>query len=665
MINELRDEKPKRRNKLSLTPAPIYRCLRGYAFDPILSLDPETAFINEVVFKIRWDDLEPRAISNEEPALENDWRKNPGLGPVGEYVEVVDYDPASNAFYAPINLNDPWLLGQNGLPPSEGNPQFHQQMVYAVAMTTITSFERALGRWALWAPYRGSDGRPDQFVQRLRLYPHALRQANAYYDPKKIAILFGYFPAKPADPASTLPGGTVFTCLSHDIIAHEITHALLDGMHRRFIEPSNPDVLAFHEAFADIVALFQHFSFPEVLHHQIGRTRGDLSSQNLLGELAQEFGKASGRYGALRSAIGQFNPETKRWEPYKPDPGALERTLEPHARGAILVAAVFDAFLRIYSNRVADLMRIASNGSGILAPGALHPDLVNRLADEAAKAARHVLQVCIRALDYCPPLDITFGDYLRAIVTADYDLVPDDDRHYRLAFVDAFRRRGIYPRGLRTYSEESLRWPEVQEPRVIAQALKKIGQDLLAEAYRDTPYYRSREEAFNRTHQMREKLHELIEQRFNTHEIDIEQHKLTGIVLTAKHPFFDEHPHNGGIEFKDGLPKFEVHALRTAQRATPDGTIESDLIVVLTQQRRVVDPQSGATITFRGGVTLILNAYTYDLRYAIRRDITDDTRLNNQLSLSNTYGSGSIADTYFHNPPGSQNPFALLHDSNS
>ena len=35
---------------------------------------------------------------------------------------------------------------RTGSTPSEGNPQFHQQMVYAVAMTTIHNFERALGR---------------------------------------------------------------------------------------------------------------------------------------------------------------------------------------------------------------------------------------------------------------------------------------------------------------------------------------------------------------------------------------------------------------------------------------------------------------------------------------------------------------------------------------
>ena len=153
-------------------PHPVFRRLRGYAFDPSLSLQLDTALVNETIFKVCWEkQLDP--------------------GPVGEYLEIVDYDPASKSFYAPVNLNHPHILAQDGLSPSEGNPQFHQQMVYAVAMTTIENFEKALGREVLWSSYReeavtGKDGETeiryyDNYIRRLRIYPHALRQANAYY----------------------------------------------------------------------------------------------------------------------------------------------------------------------------------------------------------------------------------------------------------------------------------------------------------------------------------------------------------------------------------------------------------------------------------------------------------------------------------------------------
>jgi hypothetical protein len=287
-----------------------------FALDPILSRRIETYGINEVITKLPWED-------------------NLAPGPVDHYIEVVDYDPASQVFYVPIDLNDRYLIAQDGLPPSESSPQFHQQMVYAVARTTIGHFEKALGRKALWSPrlFNANGATKNEFVEHLRIYPHALREANAYYSPVKKALLFGYFPASATDSGENLPGETVFTCLSHDIVAHETTHALLDGLHRRFNEPSNMDVLALHEAFADIVALFQHFTYPEILRHQIARTHGDLQHQNLLGELAYQFGQAVGSYGALRNALGSIDPTTKEWVPEKPDPAKLSQTTEPHARG--------------------------------------------------------------------------------------------------------------------------------------------------------------------------------------------------------------------------------------------------------------------------------------------------------------------------------------------
>ena len=414
---------------------PAYRSLRVFSFDPSVSKELKTSLINEVTIQVPWNDLQ-------------------GPGPIGEYVEVIDYDAPSQCYYRPVNLNHPNILATDGLTPSEADPQFHQQMVYAVVMATIGHFEQALGRAVLWSQRQARDKYgnwvkvDEPFVQRLRIYPHAFRGANAYYSPKKKALLFGYFTASDKAPDKVIPGSTVFTCLSHDIIVHETTHAILDGMHPRFAEKSNPDVLAIHEGFADIVALFQHFSFPEVLEHQIAFTRGDLSTESLLVDLARQFGIAVGGRGALRSAIG-----------LAPDPSALGSTTKVHQRGAILVAAVFDAFLAVYQMRTADLLRLATQGRGVLEAGHLSPDLVRRLAKEAADTARHILHMCIRAMDYVPPVDVTFGDFLRALTTADYDVGAPEESHYRVALLESFRQRGIYPDGLTTVSTQSLLWP--------------------------------------------------------------------------------------------------------------------------------------------------------------------------------------------------------------
>lgn len=112
---------------------PPYRYLRGYVLDPGFSLQLDTISINEVVYKVPWENTSP--------------------GPIGEYIEVIDFDPPSNCFYPPIDLNATEVLANNGLTPSEGNPKFHQQIVYAVAMKVITHFEKALGRKISWRSY--------------------------------------------------------------------------------------------------------------------------------------------------------------------------------------------------------------------------------------------------------------------------------------------------------------------------------------------------------------------------------------------------------------------------------------------------------------------------------------------------------------------------------
>lgn len=635
-LSKTPNEQPGNNTQLHLPsrpPRPSYRMLRGYAFDPSLTTSLETALVGEVTYKVPWERLEE--------------------GPIGEYVEVVDFDPPSGCFYAPIELDHPDVLAQNGLSPSEGNPQFHQQMVYAVAMTTIDRFERALGRKALWAE-RYEEATEERFVQRLRIYPHALRMANAYYSRKKMALLFGYFPATEDRRSGQFPGGMVFTCLSHDIITHETTHALLDGFHEHFMEATNPDVLAFHEAFADIVALFQHFTFPEVLSHQIAQTRGNLGTENLLGQLATQFGHARGSHGALRDAIGKYDPVQQQWVKHEPDPTELDTALEVHARGAILVAAVFDAFLSIYHTRSRDLVRLASDGTGRLRDGELHPDLVNRLASEAAKTASHVLNMCIRALDYCPPVDLTFGEYLRALITADMDLMPNDPHRYRVAFIEAFRRRGIYPSNLRTLSEGSLRWARPEEdPSLDPGRMKDILQEFIQRsglrAHIDkVRYTQDRRDIWQKTRDIRRELHEFIKGVAPKAELF---QKLTGLALTG-------YQAPEGVRVRsDGSPVFQVHALREARRQQEDGRALNQVFMTILQNQ--VLEHEGQEYTIRCGSTLVLDLDEMQVTYVIRKGLSgQERRWRTNATMESQSSSESLSMTYFETQ---SEPFAALH----
>lgn len=188
-------------------------------------------------------------------------------GPIGYRIKVVDYNATERKAYADRQtyqtgdgtLVDPFAPGEgeSALDPDYqarllSDPNFHAQNAYAISMRTLGAFERALGRRISWS----SGG------HQLHIAPHAFAQANAFYSAPDRALLFGYF--------FKADGAPVFTSLSHDIVAHETTHAVLDGLRARFTEPSGPDQAAFHEGFADIVALLSIFSLPQVVAAAIG-----------------------------------------------------------------------------------------------------------------------------------------------------------------------------------------------------------------------------------------------------------------------------------------------------------------------------------------------------------------------------------------------------------
>ncbi|MEZ6062997.1 MAG: hypothetical protein R3C19_21840 [Planctomycetaceae bacterium] len=372
-------------------------------------------------------------------------------GPWGYRVQVVDYDAATQRFLPaldpdqyehhdggrdsdPPGFVDPFA----NVPPEQllDDPHFHAQNVYAIVMKTLSRFEFALGRRVSW----------QLRSHQLKVAPHAFAMANAFYSRSDEGLFFGYFRSN---------GRTVLTALSHDIVAHETTHALLDGLRPRFMDLSSADQAAFHEGFSDIVALLSVFAQKEIVRTVFEQkdNRSDLRTvdgrkfikreslqtehlvKSVLLGLAEQMGQElSGVRGEPLRASGRLEATPDH---YLHDP----EFEEPHRRGEILVAAVLRAFLMVFQQRLTGLSGASSNSDE-------PPDLIDldRAVEEAATAADHLLTIAIRAIDYLMPVHISFGDYLSAILTADHEVCANDEKyHYRQQLIDAFAAFGIRP----------------------------------------------------------------------------------------------------------------------------------------------------------------------------------------------------------------------------
>ena len=374
-------------------------------------------------------------------------------GPRSSRIEVIDYDSSTGHFYEPYELpqdEDPYADADD-IDKLVADPRFHAHQVFGVASATLFEFERALGRNLSW----GFPGRSHQ----LKIIPHAFREANAFYSRSEEALLFGYF-ANPKSPKKK----NVFTCLSHDIVAHETTHAILDGLRDQLTRPSSPDQAAFHEGFADIIALLSNLRSESLIQlglktsrlsdHPADRIELDkallaIKEESILTGLASEMGQATtalGR-GALRRSIA-----------IEPNPKYMKDVTESHERGEILVAAVMHAFLKVWHARLAGKYKMAvepAAGSAKSTPRRRrHRVDAWRVAEEGAKAAQHLLTMVIRAVDYLPPVHIEFRDFLMAMITSDWQTCPDDTAYgYRKLLLSSFKDFGIEPHSVVSVAE--------------------------------------------------------------------------------------------------------------------------------------------------------------------------------------------------------------------
>lgn len=558
---------------------PVFRPLRIYTVDPTVPKLEGAVALAEVPY---------------EP-LEQ--------GPEGRLLRIENFDAEQNTSYRRADLENHGVLLRDGYEPSQADPCFHQQMVYAVCSNVCAAFRSALGRQPRWGP---------NVQGKLRIFPHARYEANAYYDECTGTLSFGYYEA-PADATGrTLPGGFVFTCLSHDIIAHEVTHALLDGLRANFNRPTGPDVMAFHEAFADLIALFQRFSYKDVVRHSIRVGGANIASGGFLTDLANQLGHTTGCRRALRSAM---DTDPKTGMPRQ----MYDELLEPHLLGAVLVAAVFEAFLTIYRRKTERYIRLATAGSGVLPPGELPADLQELLASTASALAGQFMSICIRAIDYCPPVGLNFGDYLRALITADRDLVPHDPWDYRGALIDAFRRRCIYPRSVTNLSEDALLWrpTRLRLPPIEGLSFAKL--------------------RFGSSAGAAVGIDELLRQATALGDYVTQPQCLEEFGLVAA----GDRRLNGD---EVSLPC--VHSIRNSRRVGPDGQLVFDLVAEITQTRFVRN--SAEHFDYLGGSTVILGPYG-EIRFVLLKSVVGHERLNRRLAY--VQGAGR---RYWEQAPGGE-----------
>ena len=371
---------------------PLFRTLPVYALDP--SIRRGCGAVTEI--RLPYEPLEP--------------------GPCGSVFRV-DASVADEMAPRDACLDDRFVLIDGGYRPDPADPRFHAQMVYAVAQATYVHFQVALGREPSWRIPLEAGARGERC--RLVLRPFGARgQAQAWYDRQRGEVVFGFF--HPSNRLAGVPDGDrghVFLSLSHDVIVHEVAHALLDGLRPVFHVATHPDVPAFHEAFADLVAIFSRFTQKDIVHATLKEARGYPSLAGVLSAVGRQFG-----YGVreIPGALRTLYPE-EGFEP-KPNYANASKT-DQHLRGNVLARAVFAAFLEVYEARATRFVRAATGGRSQLREEDLNEDLLALLVEEVGRIARQFIRICVRAVDYCPPVDLRFrrlpeGPLLRPIANS-------------------------------------------------------------------------------------------------------------------------------------------------------------------------------------------------------------------------------------------------------
>jgi hypothetical protein len=201
------------------------------------------------------------------------------------------------------------------------------------AQTIIAKYRGKLTKWAA--------------TKTLKIHPAAGVDFNAYYDRKGLRFFYA---------TDTVDSNQVYSAQSVDVVAHETGHAILDALRPDLWNSVAPEVWAFHESFADMMAILTSMQYDELLQNALDETGGDLSKSNVITRSAEELGKAiydmyDGEHnGILDTALRDASIDYNYVRPVNlPKSGKDDQLLnQPHSFSRVFTSTFWDLLNKIY-----------------------------------------------------------------------------------------------------------------------------------------------------------------------------------------------------------------------------------------------------------------------------------------------------------------------------
>ncbi len=264
----------------------------------------------------------------------------------------------------------------------------HAAVTFSAVAKTVEIFEQATGQPIQWA-FGNS---------KLEVNHDGGDMINAYYARDERSVNFFHH-------EDAIMGRAVHSGDSGEVVAHEVGHAILDGLRPDYFDAWAPDVGAFHEAFGDMMGMLFALKDDRTRSRVLIETGGDLSKKNVVSALGEELGIAindetgKNRTGGnwTRNAVNSFTWKDPADLPFNP-PNPDDLGSEVHNFSRLWSGAFYDVL-----NGVNEMNKAAGLST----------------ADALAKTADDGLKILANLMKEAPNGEFTFRDMANAMISSD------------------------------------------------------------------------------------------------------------------------------------------------------------------------------------------------------------------------------------------------------